>query len=90
MVPFSHMEDRMAELKEILLNRFSSIESALKDAEETITREAQQAEQIAGANLAIGGFQYTSQACIVVPAGRRSLEHVAQRLFKRIVHTHLS
>ena len=46
MVPFSHMEDRMAELKEILLNRFSSIESALKDAEETITREAQQAEQI--------------------------------------------
>jgi hypothetical protein len=31
---------------------------------------AQQAEQITGTNLAIGGFQDTSQARIVVPGGR--------------------
>jgi hypothetical protein len=31
---------------------------------------AQQAEQITGADLAVGGFQYTPKARIVVPSGR--------------------
>lgn len=50
---------------------------------------AQQAEQIPRTNLAVGGFQYAAQAGIVIAARWRSFEHVTQRLFKRIVHTHL-
>jgi chromosome segregation ATPase len=45
LVPFNLMQHRLVELKEILLNRFDSMESALKDAEESVTRELQQAEQ---------------------------------------------
>ncbi|MCZ2943273.1 hypothetical protein NYY89_20125, partial [Acinetobacter baumannii] len=47
---------------------------------------AKQTEQIPRPDLAVGGFQDATQASIVVPVGRRGIEHVTQRLFERIVH----
>ena len=51
---------------------------------------AEQTKQVARAYLAVGGFQHAAQASIVVTVGRRSVKHVTQRLFKRIVHRDLS
>lgn len=46
MAPFSLIDHEMAELKEIVLNRLSSIESALKEAGASVATEAQRAREI--------------------------------------------
>jgi len=51
---------------------------------------AQQAEKVPRTDLAVGGFQHAAQASVVIPVGRLGLEHFTKRLFKRIVHMHLS
>ncbi|MGH7830224.1 MAG: hypothetical protein ACREP8_08600 [Candidatus Binatia bacterium] len=45
-VPLNFLKDQMAQLKELLLERFGGIESALREAEVSAEREAEQAKQI--------------------------------------------
>lgn len=49
-----------------------------------------QGEKITGANLPVGRFKNSPKRPIVVMNGSRGLEQVAEGLFERIVHAHLS